>query len=95
MVKYNGTQTDTVWSLVNFMEESEHQTVTEDETFTISGDRHLEFMSKSNYGNHLKIRNCSSIMLHVNGRKVYCGSHLNRTQVLFELKICGTYVVLC
>ena len=59
--------------------------------FDISGNNHPKH--ESTYGSHLKIRNCSSEDL--NGTVLYCGSHLNHTQVLFELKICGTYVVLC
>ena len=86
-VKNNGTQTDTVWSIENYMGKSELQTVTDldDEMFTVSGDQHP--LSESNYRDHLNISNCSCKEL--NGSIVYCGSHENRQQSHFEFKVCG------
>ena len=86
-VKNNGTQTDTVWSIENYMGKSERQTMTDldDEMFTISGNQRP--LSELNYRNHLNISNCSSKEL--NGTVVYCGSHENPHQSRFEFKVCG------
>ena len=88
-IKNNGTQTDPVWSIENFMGRSERQIIVENGVlnFTISGDQRP--LSESNYGNYLKIHNCSSRKL--NGTKVYCGSHMNHTQVHFGIKVCGMF----
>ena len=91
----NETRTDTVWSTENYMGRRERQTLTNDEMFTISGDHHPAW-PESNYGNHLKISNCSSKDL--NGTVVYCGSHENPEQRCFKFKVCGkmyNYVVMC
>ena len=86
-VKNNGTQTDTVWSIENYMGKSERHTATDldDEMFAISGDQRP--LSESNYSNHLKISNYSSKEL--NGTVVYCGSYENPKQSQFEFKVCG------
>ena len=85
-VKNNGTQTDTVWSIENYMGRTEHQTLTNDEMFTISGD-HRHILPELNYGNHLNISNYSSKEL--NRTVVYCGSYENPQQRSFEFKVCG------
>ena len=85
-VKNNDTQTDTVWSIENYMGRTEHQTLTNDEMFTVSGDQRPA-LPESNYGNHLNINNCSSKEL--NGAVVYCGSYENPKQSCFKVKVCG------
>ena len=85
-VKNNSTQTDTVWSIENYMGRREHQSLINDEMFTISGSRRSALL-ESNYGNYLKITNCSSKEL--NGSVVYCGSYGNPQQRRFEFKICS------
>ena len=90
MVKNSGTQTDTVWRLQNYMGERGLEEVPDGEIFEIFGDQRP--LSESKYGNYLKIHNCSSKRL--NGTKVYCGSHKNQTQALFEFKVCGMFLIL-
>ena len=85
-MKNNDTQTDTVWSIENYMGRKERHTLTNDEKFTISGDQHPA-LPESNYGNHLNISNCSSKEL--NRTVVYCGSYGNPQQRSFEFKVCG------
>ena len=85
VVKCNDIQTDTVWSIENYLGKTELQVITSDDTFEISGDQRP--LPESHYGNRLKIHDCSSKKL--NGTILYCGSHVNRTQAVFELKVCG------
>ena len=86
VVKNDGTQTDTVWSIENYKGRREHQILTNDGIFTISGDQRRA-LSELNYGNYLNINNRSSKEL--NGAVVYCGSHENPKQSHFEFKVCG------
>ena len=86
MVKYNGTQTDTVWSIENYLGRAELQVITSNDIFEISGNQR-PLSESHNYGNRLKIHDCSSIEL--NGTILYCGSHVNPKQALFYLKVCG------
>ena len=83
-VKNDGTQTDTVWSIENYMGKRKLPVVPDDK-FEISGDQRP--LPELNYGNHLKIHNCSSKKL--NGTILYCGSHENPQQRRFEIKVCG------
>ena len=82
MVKYNDTQTDTVWSIENYMGKSKHQITSNNVMFTISGEKRP--LSELDYGNRLKIHNCS-----LNGTTIFCGSHKNPEQILFKFEVCG------
>ena len=71
-----------MWSLER---EGELQTISSDHLFEISGDQRPQ--SESNFGNLLKIRNCSSGRL--NGTLLHCGSHTHPKQKTVTLKVCG------
>ena len=93
VVKNEGIQTDTVWSVYNYKGIEGPQTITNDEVFQISGDqRPTSFDSAEfSYGNNLDIRNCS--MKELDEVTVHCGSHVNPEQALFQFKVCGKLIL--
>ena len=84
-------QTDTMWTVRNYMGIAGRQKITNDKIFQISGDkRPTTSESEFNYGNYLNISDCSAREL--DGVTALCGSHLNREQVLFNFKVCGKFI---
>ena len=74
-----------MWSIKNYLGKTELRVITNDDMFEISGDKRPQ--SKSHYGNHLKIHDCSFKKL--NETMLYCGSHVNPEEIFFYLKVCG------
>ena len=72
-------QTNTIWSIRNKADQNI------DDTFNVSEAHRLA--NSDTYGSNLTIPDCSRKDL--DGVMIYCGSHADRTQVLFEFKICG------
>jgi hypothetical protein len=79
-VKNNGTLTDTVWSYRNGSAESTRKITSGYDIFNVS----------RNYSNHLQIVGCS--LRELSEVLVYCGSHENLKQAMFELKVCGELI---
>ena len=89
VVKYNGTQTDTVWSYKNGT--AELQIIKGDHNiFYISGDYQPGLELQSHYSNRLQIKDCS--VRELDGVIVSCGSYANLEQAFFELKVCGELI---
>lgn len=74
-VKNNGTQTDSVWRFKNG---------------SIESDKIIGGYISGNYGNHLKIIDCS--LRELDGVNIFCGSHLDPKKVFFGLKVCGELI---
>lgn len=88
VIKNEGIQTDTVWTVRNYNGVTGPLKITNDEIFQISGDRRpTASESELNYGNYLSISDCSVRKL--NEVTVHCGSYTNPNQTLIEFIVCG------
>ena len=77
-VENEGIQTDTVWKPDDIVGKSH-----------IFGDGHRSSKCDSIYGNHLTIS--AELMKGLDGKSVYCGSHANPHQAIFEFHIQGKF----